>query len=247
MEGKVVIVTGGASGIGYATALLFAKKGCSVVVADWNQEGGSKIVKQIVDLGGKAIFVETDVSQVEQVRGMVQQTIKHYGKLDYGFNNAGVEGGLFPMGNYSEETWDKTINIDLKGIWLCMKYEISEMIKNKGGAIVNTASVFGLVAAPCHYAYIAAKHGVVGISKAAALEFAEEGIRVNAICPGMIDTPMMDRFLDEESQRQVLEDFPIKRKGSPQEIAECVVWLCSDKASYVTGHAMVIDGGFIAK
>ncbi len=249
MQGKAVIVTGAASGIGKCAALLFARNGAQVAVVDLDEKGGKETATAIVKEGGNAVFIGADVSQSEQVKNMVAKTVETYGKLDYAFNNAGVEAGLFPLDEYSEETWDRAIDINLKGVWLCMKHEIPEMLKNGGGAIANTSSAAGLIALPNHYAYVASKFGVIGITKVAALEFAGRGIRVNCICPAIIDTPMTDRFVTYgmASREQFAEMMPIKRLGTPEEVAQCAIWLCSDAASYVTGHSLCVDGGYTAQ
>lgn len=244
---KVALVTGGASGIGRATALNFARKGTKVVIADWieNQE----TIDIIENLGGDGIFVKCDVSKASDVKALIEKTVATYGRLDYAFNNAGIEGTSAPTQDCSEENWDKTIGVNLKGIWLCMKYEIPEMIKKGKGVIVNCSSVAGLVGFQGFPAYVASKHGIIGLTKTAALENAKLGIRVNVVCPGVIQTPMIDRLTGKK--KETVEQFtdlePIGRFGKPEEIADAVVWLCSDEASFVTGLAMPVDGGFVAQ
>ncbi len=249
LEGKVALVTGGGSGIGRATALVFAREGAKVVVADVLTEGGEETVQRIKEAGGKAIFVKTDVSKAAEVMALVDSAVSTYGKLDCAFNNAGIEGNMAPTADCTEENWDRVIAINLKGVWLCMKYEIPEMLRQGSGAIVNTASVAGFVGFQGLPAYCASKGGIIQLTRAAALEYATRGIRVNAVCPGVIRTPMVDRITggkpDAEAQFTALE--PIGRMGAPEEVAEAVVWLCSDAASFVTGHPMVVDGGFIAQ
>jgi NAD(P)-dependent dehydrogenase (short-subunit alcohol dehydrogenase family) len=249
MKDKVALVTGASSGIGRATALTFAREGAKVVVADMNVIGGQETVQLVKAAGGDAFFVETDVSQAASVEAMVSKTVETYGRLDYAHNNAGVEGVLSRTAEHTEEDWDPVIRINLKGVWLCMKYEIPQMLQQGAGAIVNTASGAGLIGVKRMSAYVASKHGVVGLTKTAALEYAKAGIRVNAVCPGVIQTPMVARV--SGNRPDVLDKMiaaePIGRSGQPEEIAEAVVWLCSDAASFVTGHAMAVDGGAVAQ
>jgi len=248
-DGKVAIVTGASSGIGRATALAFAREGARVVVADVLVAGGDETVRTIKKAGGQAIFIKTDVSRTTDVQAMVERAVRKYGRLDYAFNNAGIEGTAAPIADSSEENFDRVIGINLKGVWLCMKYEIPEMLKHKGGAIVNCSSIAGLVGFPGVTPYVASKHGVVGLTKAAALEYAKAGIRINAVCPGVIRTPMIERFTGgkAEAEAQLIAAEPVGRIGTPEEIAEAVVWLCSDAASFVTGHPMAVDGGWVAQ
>jgi len=244
---KVALVTGGSSGIGRATVLEFARKGAKVVIADWieNQE----TMDMIENLGSDAIFVKCDVSKASDVKALIEKTIATFGRLDFAYNNAGIEGTSAPTQDCSEENWDKTIGINLKGIWLCMKYEIPEMLKLGKGVIVNCSSVAGLVGFGGLTAYVASKHGVIGLTKTAALECAKLGIRVNTVCPGVIQTPMIDRLTGKkkESVEQFTDLEPVGRFGLPEEIANAVLWLCSDEASFVTGIAMPVDGGFVAQ
>lgn len=246
-KNKVAIVTGGSSGIGRATALAFAKKGVKVVIADWIEN--EEIIDLIENLGGEAIFVKCDVSKSDDVKALIEKTITTFGRLDFAYNNAGIEGTSAPTQDCNEENWDKTIGINLKGIWLCMKYEIPEMLKKGKGSIVNCASVAGLVGFGGLPAYVASKHGVIGLTKTAALENAKLGIRVNVVCPGVIQTPMIDRLTGKK--KESIEQFtglePIGRFGEPEEIANAVIWLCSDEASFVTGLAMPVDGGFVSQ
>ena len=247
-EGKVALVTGGNSGIGKATAIMFAKEGAKVVITARRVPEGKQTVEEIRKAGGEAIFVKTDVSVEAEVEAMVSKTVEAYGRLDCAFNNAGVgsAGGLIHESTSDE--WDYVNDINLKGVWLCMKYEIAQMLEQGGGAIVNTASVAGLVGLRNGSAYVAAKHGVVGLTRTAALEYAQQGIRVNAVCPGYIETPMTEGLRsDPERLASVIAREPIGRIGTPQEIAESVLWLCSDAASFVTGHAMAVDGGYVAQ
>ncbi|HLB70055.1 MAG TPA: SDR family oxidoreductase [Candidatus Methanoperedens sp.] len=248
-EGKVSLVTGGGSGIGRATALAFAREGAKVIVADVSEQGGKETVQMIEQAGGDAIFIKTDVSDGTEVMEMVNKAIEVYSRIDCAVNNAGVEGMLVNISDYPEEMWNRVIGVNLTGVWLCMKYEIPQMLKQGGGVIINMASIFGLVGLANASAYIASKHGVVGLTKAAALEYSAKGIRVNAVCPGFIETPMlMERSLkageNPEVYQQIVSVSPIGRLGKPEEIAETVLWLCSDGASFVTGHSMVADGGY---
>ena len=249
LDGKVALVTGGGSGIGRATCLVMAREGAKVAVADVVVEGGQETVRLVEEAGGQAICIRADVSQASEVEAMVKQTVETYGRLDCAFNNAGIEGPVCATPEYTEEDFDQVLAIDLKGVWLCMKYEIPHMLEGGGGAIVNTASVAGLVGFQGLSAYVASKHGVNGLTKTAALEYAKDGIRVNAVCPGVIETPMVRRAFAKSPAMEegVATAEPIGRLGQPQEIAEAVVWLCSDAASFVTGLPMAVDGGLIAQ
>jgi NAD(P)-dependent dehydrogenase (short-subunit alcohol dehydrogenase family) len=249
LEGKAILVTGGGSGIGRATALLLAKQGAKVMIADYVPEGALKTVAMIEESGGTADCLVADVSVTKQVEMMVAKTVETYGRIDGAFNNAGIEGKMAGTIDTSEENFDHTIAINLKGVWLCMKYEIPQMLKQGGGAIVNTASIAGLVGFEGLPAYNASKHGVVGLTKTAALEFAQKNIRVNCVCPGVIQTPMVARLMDGGgmNENDMRAGEPVGRFGQPQEIGEGVVWLLSDASSFVTGHSLVIDGGWIAR
>lgn len=248
LEGKVALVTGGTSGIGRETAVLFAKAGAKVVVAGRRETEGQETVELIRIAGGEGLFVRTDVSKASEVGALVQKTAENFGRLDAAFNNAGVEGAYAPITRQSEEDFDSTVAINLKGVWLCLKYEIRQMLKQgSGGAIVNMASALGLVGSAGTSAYSASKHGVIGLTKTAALENAKRGIRVNAVCPGFIGTPMSDRTLRVPAAHQfAVSCHPIGRLGKPIEVAEAVLWMCSDKASFMTGQLLGIDGGFLA-
>lgn len=253
LEGKVALVTGGASGIGRATALTSAREGAKLIIADMNTDGGQQTVHMITENGGEATFMQVDVSSATEVEAMVAKAVEIYGRLDCAHNNAGIGARpRVPLHEYPEENWHQVISINLTGVWLCMKYEIAQMLQQDGGgAIVNTASIMGLVGSwsPGSIAYNASKHGVVGLTKTAALEYAKSGIRVNAVCPGYIRTPMVENTLSQvpEIEKQIVSRHPIGRLGKPEEIAEAVVWLCSDAASFVTGHTMTVDGGYVAQ
>jgi NAD(P)-dependent dehydrogenase (short-subunit alcohol dehydrogenase family) len=245
LNGKVAFVTGAASGIGRATALAFAREGANVVVADIDQSGNQDTVGMIEGLGGKSVAVVCDVTRSEDVQTSLTTTMNRFGRLDYAFNNAGAEQRPKLTADITEEEWDRIITINLRSVFLCLKYEIPLMLQHGGGAIVNTSSGAGIKVFGRGAAYAAAKHGVVGLTKDAALDYASSNIRINAICPGIIDTEMMDRFTGgaPEERDRVIAQEPIGRMGRPDEIAATVVWLCSDAASFVTGHAMVVDGG----
>jgi NAD(P)-dependent dehydrogenase (short-subunit alcohol dehydrogenase family) len=247
-EDKVALVTGAGSGIGRATAVAFANDGAKVVVADVVVQGGEETVKMIKDAGGQAMFIKADVSRWAEVEEMVQKTVAAYGRLDCACNNAGINGGAHTLTRCTEELWDRVMGINLKGVWLCMKYEVLQMRRQGGGSIVNIASMLGLVGSAGSPAYVASKHGVVELTKSAALEYAQKGIRVNAIAPGNIDTPMNRRLVADHPQLEtwLVEAEPIGRMGKPEEIATVVLWLCSDGASFVTGHALSVDGGIVA-
>src|SRR5712691_11405930 len=248
LDGKVALVTGGASGIGRATALTFAREGAKLIVADMQEDGGQQTVHMITEQGGEAMFVKTDVSKAVAVQALISQAVATYGRLDCAHNNAGISGGGRALtAEYPEETWHQVIAVNLTGVWLCMKYEIPQMLSQGSGAIVNTASVAGLIGGRGLAAYVASKHGVVGLTKTAALEYAQEGIRVNCVCPGVIQTPMTERALRDPARQAQITARPMGRVGAPEEVAEAVVWLCSEAASFVTGHAMSIDGGLVAQ
>jgi len=244
-EGKVSVVTGAGSGIGRATALAFAREGASVAVADILEQDNQKTARMIMDLGGHALAITCDVARNDDVRRALDETVKTFGRLDFAFNNAGIEYAFKPAAEITEEEWDRIIDIDLRGVFLCMKHEIPLMLKQGGGAIVNTSSGAGVKGFKGGAAYVAAKHGVVGLTKAAALDYAQSNIRINAVCPGIIDTSMMQRFSGgtPEGRQTVIAQEPVGRMGTPDEIAAAVVWLCSDAASFVVGSAMVVDGG----
>lgn len=244
--GKVAFVTGAASGIGREAALAFAREGAKVVAADISEQGNQATVHLIEDQGGQAIAVKCDVTRAEDVKAALDKTVEAFGRLDFAFNNAGIEPkNPAPTAEYEEEEWNRIIDINLRGVFLCMKHEIPLILQQGGGAIVNTSSGAGIIGIKGSPAYTAAKHGVIGLTKSAALDYAAQNIHINAVCPGYIDTPMMGRFTGgtDEGRAQVIAEEPIGRMGKPEEIAAAVVWLCSDAAAFMVGHAMVIDGG----
>jgi NAD(P)-dependent dehydrogenase (short-subunit alcohol dehydrogenase family) len=234
-----------ANGIGRATALAFAREDANVVVADISEQGNQETARMIEELGGRAIAVRCDVTRTEDVKAALDKAVEAFGRLDVAFNNAGSEQAITATADLTEEEWDRIVSINLRSVFLCMKYEILLMLKQGSGAIVNTSSGAGVKGFKGQAAYVAAKHGVVGLTKAAALDYAAQNIRINAVCPGIIDTPMMDRFSGgtKEGRQRVISQEPIGRMGQPEEIANAVVWLCSDAASFAIGHALVIDGG----
>lgn len=248
LKNKVAIVTGGTSGIGRNTAILFAKEGAKVVVAGRREAEGQETLGLIRAAGGEAIFLKTDVAKTADVQALVQKTVEKFGRLDLAFNNAGVEGAWIPIAEQAEDDWDRTIAINLKGVWLCLKYEIQQMLKQgTGGAIVNMSSVAGFIGSAGATTYCASKHGVIGLTKGAALETATKGIRVNAICPAVVETPMGERlFGAPEMKKFSIGLHPIGRFGRPMEVAEAVLWMSSDRASFMTGQSLVLDGGFLA-
>ena len=248
LKGKIGIVTGGTSGIGRDTAILFAKAGAKVVVAGRREAEGKETIALVRAAGGDGMFVKTDVAQAAEVRALVERTVEKYGRLDVAFNNAGIEGNWVPIAEQPEADWDQTIAINLTGTWLCLKYEIQQMLKQgSGGAIVNMASVAGLIGSIGAATYCASKHGVMGLTKAAALETARNGIRVNVVCPAVIETAMGERIFGAPEVKQfALGLHAMRRFGKPMEVAEAVVWMCSDRASFMTGQSLVLDGGFLA-
>ena len=242
------MVTGGSSGIGKATSQLFAREGAKVVIADIDVGGGEETVQLIKGIGGEAIFFKTDVTKAAEVKAMVDKVVEKYGRLDCAFNNSGTEGLEAPIVKDTEENWDRVINTNLKGVWLCMKYEITYMAEHGGGAIVNNSAVSGYTGFDRCMSYVASKHGIIGMTKSATLEYASLGIRINAVCPGSIRTPMTDRIGNRDPRRitDTGHAIPIGRMGTPEDIAKAVVWLCSDEASFITGDAITIDGGYLA-
>ena len=253
LDGKVALVTGAGSGIGRATSLALASEGAKVVVADVVTDGGEETASMVRDSGGDALFVKTDVTSAAQVEAMVARTVDTYGRLDCAFNNAGVQleiarGSTTMSADCTEEVFDRTLAVNLKGVWLCMKYEIPRMLETGGGSIVNTSSAAGLVGIEGQAVYVASKHGVIGLTKSAALEYASSGVRINAVCPGSTRTPMIDDITgkDPQMESKVAASQPLRRMGTPEEIAAAVVWLSSGAASFVTGHAMSVDGGMVS-
>lgn len=250
MPGKVALVTGGSSGIGRATALAFASEGAIVVVADRDAVGGEATARMIQEGGGQAVFVQTDVAKAADVAALIRTTVELYGHLDYACNNAGIAGPQAPTAEYPEDAWNQVIGVNLTGVWLCMKHEIAQMLRQGGGVIVNMASILGTVGFPNAPAYTAAKHGVIGLTKVAALDYATQGIRVNAVCPAFIATPMLERsglLNNPDLKAMAVNLHPVKRLGRPEEVANVVTWLCSEAASFVTGQALLVDGGYVAQ
>jgi len=245
-DGKIALVTGGGTGIGRATAIAFAREGASVVIGNRNSKAGEAVVKAIQDNGGQASFLRTDVSSEEDVKALIEHAVATYGRLDVAFNNAGIGGAAGPLADQTSDNFDAIMGINVKGVWMSMKYEIREMLKTGGGAIVNNSSVGGLVGFASVGIYSASKHAVMGLTKSAALEYSAHGVRVNAVNPAVIRTPMAEGLAKMRKGKP--DDFaamhPIGRIGEPEEVAEAVLWLCSDKASFVTGTAMCVDGGF---
>jgi NAD(P)-dependent dehydrogenase (short-subunit alcohol dehydrogenase family) len=247
LEGKAALVTGGGSGLGRASAIALARAGAAVTVADVDEQGGKETAALVSEeAGGDADFVRADVTQADEVEAMVDKAVARWGHLDCALNNAGTTGVSAPTADYTLDDWNRAIALNLTGVFLCLKYELPAMLE-RGGAIVNMASGAGLVGFPGLPAYVASKHGVVGLTRAAALEYASQGVRVNAICPGSTRTPMLEGFMggDEQVERMMTRAVPLGRLGRPQEIAEAVVWLCSDAASFVVGHSLAVDGGSV--
>ena len=250
LEGKVALVTGGGNGIGRATAFAFGREEAKVVVSDFDVDSGEATANKINEAGGESIFIKSDASKEEEIKALIDQVVATHGRLDCAFNNAGIERELtFPDQRYTQETLDSVIEVNLKGVWLCMKHEIPQMIKQGGGAIVNTSSIAGLVGVAKQPIYVASKHGVTGLTKAMAVEHAPQGVRINAVCPGLIRTDLMERIFkaNPELRGEANDWQPMGRVGEPEEVAEAVVWLSSDKASFVVGHTLTIDGGLVAK
>jgi NAD(P)-dependent dehydrogenase (short-subunit alcohol dehydrogenase family) len=248
MNGKVAIITGGAAGIGLAAAELFASRGASVVIADIDAVAGEQAVASLPE--GQAIFTRTDVSQEEDVQAMVAKAVEQFGRLDYAVNNAGVGGAAATTAEYTLDDWRRVIDINLTAVWLCMKYELNEMLKNGSGAIVNVSSILSMVGFATAPAYVASKHGVNGLTKTAAVEYATQGIRVNTVSPGFIYTAMLEKAgmaKGTELYDQIAGLHPMQRMGTPEEAANLIVWACSDEASFVTGATLLVDGGYTAR
>lgn len=246
---QVAFITGASTGIGRTTALAFGASNAQVVVVDVNVDAGAQTAHMIQKTGGRAHFIACDVSRDFEVKKAIEETVARFGSLDFAFNNAGMEGQQAFTPECTEENWDRVISVNLKGVWLCMKYQIQLMLKQGHGSIVNCSSIAGLVGFPGMPAYVASKHGVLGLTKTAALEYAKSNIRVNAICPGVIQTAMIDRLAHGEAQagKQLVEGEPMGRLGQPEEVAQAALWLCSDSSSFVTGHSMAVDGGWVAQ
>jgi NAD(P)-dependent dehydrogenase (short-subunit alcohol dehydrogenase family) len=247
--GKVVLVTGAASGLGRAMALAFGRAGACVVVADTSVDGGHMTAALIVEAGGKALFVKTNVTVAHEVEALIDKAVAHYGRIDVAVNGAGVEDESLPLGEGQDEQFDHIMNVNVKGVWLCMKSQLRQMLKQEGGGtICNVADAGGLVAVPNRAIYAASKHAVVGLTKTAAVEYAKSGIRVNSLCPGAVKTPMLARMLEREPGRdkKLKAAHPMGRVAEPAEVASAALWLCSEQASFVTGHQLAVDGGLTA-
>jgi NAD(P)-dependent dehydrogenase (short-subunit alcohol dehydrogenase family) len=248
-QGKVALVTGGTSGLGRAAAVAFAREGAKVVVAGRRAVEGEDTVRLVREQGAEGIFVSTDVTQEPQVNNLVGRTLERFGRLDFAFNNAGVEQAPTPFLEQSAPTFDQVMNVNVKGVWLSMKHEIPALLKSGGGAIVNTSSVAGVVGFAGAGIYSASKHAVIGLTRSAALEFGKQGIRINAVLPAAIETDMYQRFVGDQAEARAAFAalHPIGRIGAPKEVADAVLWLCSDRSSFVTGHSLLVDGGFTAQ
>ncbi len=246
LEGKVALITGAGSGIGEGTAMLFAKEGAKVVLSDINEEAGNKVLEEIKNNGGKGVFIKADTSVAEDSEKSVEAALKTFGRLDIAVNNAGIGGAMAPVGEYGIEDWDKVIAINLSGVFYGMRYQIPAMLKNVSGSIINVASILGNVGFAKSAAYVAAKHGVVGLTKSAALEYSSQGIRVNSVGPGFIKTPLLEQ-LEKEQLDQIIALHPIGRLGEVNEVAQLFLWLASEKSSFATGAYYPIDGGYLAR
>ena len=248
-ENKVALVTGAGSGMGLTTAHMFAAEGAAVALVDIHEAPIRKAAEQLVSAGHKAIAIHCDVTDEAQVKGMVAQTVSAFGRLDAAFNNAGVQSLAVETADATSEEFDRVNAINLRSVWLCMKYELLQLRQQEGGAIVNNSSIGGLIGIPGRAIYHATKHGVIGLTKSAALEYASRGIRINAVCPGAIETPMVAEMVakEPETMKDITKEQPIGRLGRPEEIGSAVLWLCSDGASFVIGHALAVDGGYTAK
>jgi NAD(P)-dependent dehydrogenase (short-subunit alcohol dehydrogenase family) len=249
-ENQVVLVTGGANGIGRAAAIAFAREGAHVVISDLTSQAGEEVVGAIRSAGGDARYVQADIRDANQIAALVNGVVREFGRLDVAFNNAGIEGTQAPIAELSEENWERVMRVNLTAVFLCMKHELAQMVKQGSGAIVNNASILGQVAFANASAYTAAKHGLLGLTRCAALEYAAQGIRVNAVCPGFIVTPMLARagLLQNDDVRKAIEGMhAMKRMGQPEEVAEAVLFLASQKASFIAGHPLLVDGGYVSQ
>ncbi|MVT09045.1 SDR family NAD(P)-dependent oxidoreductase [Chitinophaga tropicalis] len=247
MEDKVVLITGAAQGIGFAAAKAFAEAGALAALADWDEDLVNKAAERLKTEGYKALAIVCDVSDDVQVQAMINKTVETFGKLDAAFNNAGIQNVLADAADQTREDFDRVMGVNLRGVWSCMKYELQQMRKQGNGAIVNCSSIGGILGGPQRGTYHGAKHGVIGLTKSAALEYASQGIRINSICPGIIHTPMVDKMMaggQQDILDAMIETVPARRLGHPKEIADAVLWLCSDMASFVAGHTLVVDGGY---
>jgi NAD(P)-dependent dehydrogenase (short-subunit alcohol dehydrogenase family) len=249
LANKVALITGGSSGIGAAAARLFAVEGAKVIIADINSEGGESVVETIRKTGGDAQFVRTDISKAGDVEAMVARAVALYGRLDCAYNNAGILGEIVPLVDQSETAWDRTLATNLKGTWLCMKFEVQQMLKQGGGAIVNTTATSAIKGSPARCAYSASKAGVIAISKSVAIEYAELGLRINVICPSHTRSPMLQQIFElrPELEATFIASAPMARIAAPEEVAEGALWLCSDASSFVTGHVLAVEGGYLAR
>ena len=249
LDGKIALITGGSSGIGRETAVLFAQHGAKLAIADLNPDGGQETAQMIREAGGTAVFIQTDVSQAAQVENLINEAVREYGRLDIAFNNAGIDGIPVRTAESSEDEYDRIMAVNAKGVWLCLKYEIQQMLLQGGGTIINTASVAGLIGAHSMSAYAASKHAVVGLTKTAAVEYASKGIRVNAVCPAIIRTAMVERAFAHLPQLEqgAIQNNPSHRIGDPREVAEAVLWLASDASSFTIGATLTVDGGLTAQ
>jgi len=250
MKNKVVLITGAATGIGRDTAIAFARKSAKIAISDVNTEELKNTQKLVKEEGAEVLSITADVSKEDDVQNMIQKTVDHFGTLDIACNNAGIGGNMTSTGDLATKDWDKVIDINLRGQFLCLKYELEAMLESGSGSIINVSSILGKVGFATAPAYVAAKHGLLGLTKTAALEYAEQGIRVNAVCPGFIETHMLEEAgitTDEEAKQDIISLHPVGRLGKPREVADAIVWLSSDEASFITGHPLLVDGGYVAR